>query len=673
MKKLGKYELLEPLGEGATAYVFHARETLLQREVALKILKPALVADQASFQRFVQEARAAAGLFHAHLATVLEMDEADGRYYIAMRYVDGPSLDKILEESGPLSLENSLRMAAEIGGALDFAHGEGFLHRDVKPANILRDSKGAFWLTDFGLTKAMMSTGLTSHTGAILGTTPYVPPEIWNNREACPATDQYALACAVYEALTGEVLFAAKTPMGVMNRHSQPRELSAVPDTLRPALQRALDQEPEERFPSSVAFAESLAAEPELKHDLELEKQPEPLEVAVQPAMVEQPERAEAATTVVSSQQADVKPAVAVERKTGASKKGWLLAGGMAFLGLLGVAVVIGLVSLINGIGKSIAMPELVEEPAAVAATATDELPTEIPTEEPTETPTVEPVLDTGSTMISEKDGMEMVFVPAGAFTMGSNDGFEDEQPVHEVYLDGYWIDKYEVNNEQFTLFMDEIGYETDAEQAGQSFVYVDGSWEQVSGADWAHPKGPTSGINGLSDHPVVHVSWNDAQDYCTWAGRRLPTEAEWEKAARGTDGRIYPWGNEIPSVSLLNYDQNEGGTTVVGSYPAGASPYGVMDMAGNVWEWTADWYDGNYYSVSPDKNPTGPSSGKDRVLRGGSWGSIGRVVRSANRLRYNPDSAYNSYGFPLRQLTLSSWVLVFWRAAPPKRNAGGR
>jgi formylglycine-generating enzyme required for sulfatase activity len=224
------------------------------------------------------------------------------------------------------------------------------------------------------------------------------------------------------------------------------------------------------------------------------------------------------------------------------------------------------------------------------------------------------PVL--GSTRTSEIDGMMQVFVPGGDFAMGSDTStYANERPVHTVTLDSFWIDQTEVTNAMFGAFVAQTGYQTDAETTGASSVYnpdTDKN-ELVPGTDWQHPLGPGSSLADLAQHPVVHVSWNDAQAYCQWAGRRLPTEAEWEKAARGTDGWTYPWGNDFDGTRLnfadvtlgafwgdSNFDDGFQLTAPVGNYPAGASPYGALDMSGNVWEWVNDWVDEAYYQSSP-------------------------------------------------------------------------
>ena len=238
---------------------------------------------------------------------------------------------------------------------------------------------------------------------------------------------------------------------------------------------------------------------------------------------------------------------------------------------------------------------------------------------------------------------------------MGSNDGEDNEKPVHTVYLDGFYIDQYEVTNAQFQAFVLATGYQTTAESKGRSYIYTT-EWEEVAGARWNAPQGPGSDLTGLMNHPVVHVSWLDAEAYCEWVGLRLPNEAEWEKAARGTDGRTYPWGEGLDR-SKANYGMIEGCcgpddsdgyffTSPVGSYPGGVSPYGAYDMAGNVWEWVADWVDEDYYARSPARNPTGPESGSDRVVRGGSWGREPYDLRAARRDSFSPEHTLGPYGF---------------------------
>jgi len=236
-----------------------------------------------------------------------------------------------------------------------------------------------------------------------------------------------------------------------------------------------------------------------------------------------------------------------------------------------------------------------------------------------------------------------MVLIPAGNFNMGSTSGQPSEQPVHAVYLDAYYIDKYEVTNGVYKVFMDSGGYNNSA------YWTTDG-WTWKTNNSITQPyywNDSTFGYNATNGPslPVVGVSWYEVYAYANWAGKRLPTEAEWEKAARGTDGRTYPWGEGIDS-SKLNYNYSIGLTTVVGSYETGKSPYGCYDMAGNVWEWCADWYDGSYYSSSPTNNPQGPASGANRVLRGGSWYGSGNSCRSASRGWYNPDYWNFSFGF---------------------------
>jgi formylglycine-generating enzyme required for sulfatase activity len=235
---------------------------------------------------------------------------------------------------------------------------------------------------------------------------------------------------------------------------------------------------------------------------------------------------------------------------------------------------------------------------------------------------------------------------------MGSTELGEDEQPVHQVYLDGFWIDRYEVTNERFARFVDATSYQTEAEKRGWGWVWQGSEWKRVEGADWRHPHGLDSGIDDKLDHPVVLVGWNDADAYCRWVGKRLPSEAQWEKAVRGPvlglgDSRRYAWGDEFDRTRANTSELGLGDTTPVGSFsPQGDSFYDVTDMTGNVWEWVADWYSSEYYSQSAAANPTGPITGTFKVMRGGSWAFDEFYARTAFRRDVRPDYTYDFVGF---------------------------
>jgi formylglycine-generating enzyme required for sulfatase activity len=234
--------------------------------------------------------------------------------------------------------------------------------------------------------------------------------------------------------------------------------------------------------------------------------------------------------------------------------------------------------------------------------------------------------------MTAAKDDSSMVVIPAGTFLMGSEVGYPNEQPVHRVFVEAFALGQYPVTNGQYERFVRETGHRV---------PYLDDPRAESDNWDQEGRTYPS----GRAHHPVVLVSWRDAQVYCEWAGGRLPTEAEWEKAARGgLKEKLYPWGDEI-DPRLANYD-NRDGTTSVGSYPPNG--YDLYDMAGNVWEWVADWYDPTYYQRSPQQNPQGPEKGTVRVLRGGAWLLFPQFCRAAYRFRNSPDFRFNLIGFRL-------------------------
>ena len=275
-----------------------------------------------------------------------------------------------------------------------------------------------------------------------------------------------------------------------------------------------------------------------------------------------------------------------------------------------------------------------------------------------------------------------MIHLRGGEFLMGTDDGVgylaDGEGPARRVRVNAFAIDPCAVTNAQFRAFVKATGYQTDAERFGWSFVFhlllpprlarldlprplAAPWWRRVEGADWSRPEGPGSGIEKRLDHPVVHVSWNDAQAYCAWAGCRLPTEAEWEYAARGgLEGARYPWGDDLVPDGQHRCNiwqgvfpmKNTAEDGYVGTAPAKSFPpngYGLYNMVGNVWEWCADWFSPRYHVKGPRNNPTGPPHGTARVMRGGSYlchASYCNRYRVAARSSNTPDSSTGNLGF---------------------------
>jgi formylglycine-generating enzyme required for sulfatase activity len=272
--------------------------------------------------------------------------------------------------------------------------------------------------------------------------------------------------------------------------------------------------------------------------------------------------------------------------------------------------------------------------------TKTETNPVPIKTPKPTSAQNLTASTETSPIHLREIDNMPMIEIPAGKVWIGcdetNNAGFSclaDELPLHQVFLDAFFIDKFEVTNAQFALCV--------KDEACTQPYYQHSATRQdyYSDPDYA-------------DFPKVAVSWFEARDYCGWVGGRLPTEAEWVRAARGDDKRVYPWGDEVPDCDKANtLDEKTGklcfgDTTPVGSFPEGASPLGVMDLAGNVWEWTADWYHQNYYSISPEVNPQGPEQGGTKVVHGGGFDYGWKVTRIAYTTDHDPREHKISFGF---------------------------
>ncbi|XP_044307836.1 formylglycine-generating enzyme isoform X1 [Varanus komodoensis] len=287
--------------------------------------------------------------------------------------------------------------------------------------------------------------------------------------------------------------------------------------------------------------------------------------------------------------------------------------------------------------------------------------------------------------------GRLMASIPAGVFTMGTDEPAirqDGEWPARRVHIHHFYMDRYEVSNAEYEKFVNATGYLTEAERFGDSFVFegmlseqvksgihqavaVAPWWLPVKGANWRHPEGPDSDISNRMDHPVLHVSWNDAVAFCTWAGKRLPTEAEWEYSCRGgLENRLFPWGNKLHpgGQHYVNIWQGEfprnntGEDGYKGTAPVAAFPpngYGLYNIVGNAWEWTSDWWD-VHHSSDETYNPKGPPKGTDRVKKGGSYmchKSYCYRYRCAARSQNTPDSSASNLGFRCAADTLPDYL----------------
>ena len=605
---IGRYHITEQLGQGGMAVVYRAYDTRLERDVAIKVIRMENFGTAVSghmLKRFEREGKSLAKMMHPNIVPIYDFGEHEGSPYLVMGYIPGGTLK--LQTGKPMPYAEAARIAAPVARALAYAHSMNIIHRDVKPANILITAAGEPMLSDFGVAKILDldEGGTLTGTGVGVGTPEYMAPEQWLN-QVVPQTDVYALGVVFYELVTGRKPYTADTPAAVLIKQREdplPRPqqfVPGLPEQVEQVIFKALARKPEDRYENMAEFAAAL-------EKLAAQADSLPAVLPVPAASGTRPGPADDRPTV------DILPQAGQPVQKGRVPFWVFILGGAALVALLAFEVLGAWIPGRAAAAAPTAPPAAVAPVSTLAATAVV-----------TTAPPSPAALGIGSTRVSAKDGMKQVYVPAGEFLMGSDSGNNDEKPVHLVYLDDFWIDKTVITNAMYAKCM------------------------SVGNCDAPAYQNDTR-LNG-GQQPVVGVDWNQAKAYCAWAGRRLPTEAEWEKAARGSDGDTYPWGNQAPNNNLLNDNQDVGGTVAVGSYPEGASPYGALDMAGNVAEWVADWYSDTYYQKSADRNPTGPDSGQYRVLRGGSWGNNVFDGRSSVRVSEYPTYQSRHDGFRCAQ-----------------------
>ncbi len=485
-----------------------------------------------------------------------------------------------------MAIAEALQIGLQVAQGLAELHKIDVIHRDLKPSNILFDQQGLAKLADYGLAQAPGGLSMRSLMGSLTpahpGTPGYMSPEQENTTAYLkPPSDVYALGVVLFVCLTG------RNPHNLRPGTAPASLRPQIPGWLDGLIVRMLAEDPQQRPWDASEVIERLDEGLQAKERQVDEARKR--EAAEDQARLEQEARKRKAVEEQARLEEEERQRKAAEdqvRREAEERQ------------------------------RKAALEQARLEQEARQRKAAEEQARKEAEEQALKEMT-----------ITLAAGVEMVLmrVPAGEFMMGSQDtdkgAYDNEKPLHQVHLDEYWIGKYPVTNRQFQAYF---------QQSGQ-------------------PKG-WKFERGQEQHPAVYVSWQDAAAFCAWAGKvsgqklRLPSEAEWEKAARWTDQRIYPWGNQPPDKTLANYFEQFNGTTPVGKFsPHGDSPYGCADMAGNVWEWAADWYDENYYKKTPKNNPAGPAKGEARVLRGGSFLNYDWVVRCASRSWLDP---YNRLGF---------------------------
>lgn len=608
----GRYRLHHPLGKGGFGVTYLGEHLQLGAPVAIKEFFPqeqalrdsetrdlkvpthGMDAFVRALARFLEEGRILARLRHPGVVRVSDLFEERGTAYLVMDLVEGGTLREELERAPEGRLEESRirQLTGQLVEALHAVHRAGVCHLDIKPENVLLTKESQPVLVDFGSARYHFGTETRTRTSSPY-TEAYAAPELFGGKPGEPATDLYELGVMMHEMLTGTLPPSAVRRLMDLEGGWRP---AVETEPWRRLLESALSFRPEQR-PQSVrewweGATRSLTGRP--TPSLPQRSAPRPYRTIMLRYAGEAP-----AAAAVGQTSGVAPPTTSPSSRPKASERP----------------------------GESplvVEAPDKDAEPRSQSEARKSEASSDPIASVPVFPP---PGLwragrnAQGFEEFQNQDGSILILVPEGPFTMGSEDSgaFETEAPLHRLTLPSYLIGKTPITNEQFSLFVSETEYR------------VQGIWSK-SGKGWS------------KEAPAVGVTWQDAQAYCRWAGLSLPTEAEWEKAARGEDARAYPWG-QVPVPEAAWHDGNsQGRPHEVGQLPQGASPYGCLDMAGNVWEWCSSLH--RPYPYREDDGREAPESHDFRVLRGGSYAHPTKDLRCALRARSAPNTALECFGF---------------------------
>ena len=620
-RTLGDYTIVKEIGQGALGTVYLAEHRFIKRQFVLKVLPEELANDRAFIKRFEAEVTKLAQLDHPHIVKMHNVSFADGHYFLVTDCIvdsfgETTNLAQYLSVNKQSLNENeSLELLTQVAAALDYAHGKGIVHRGIKLNNILigKGERGLhIYLSDFGLSKIIGEGGVLTRTYKVLADLLSLEVEGGDGYftgafDANKMTKLHISFLQSYHFLAPEQKMYRERPLGpsvdayafgvlayFIVMRTYPEGLFPLPSKLYPdnrldwdsLIYQCLNPDPTKR-PQSLSRLIDQILSPK-SHNAQNKQEIHMWN------HIDEHAGGEAATAVVEKTETAMLQKVSELVQETQPKP------------------------VLNP--KEVERPNYEEDPLAVFNVDTTVAPYK-PKER--EVSNIEPI------------DSEMIVINGGEFSRGSNEGGRDERPEHVIRIHDFALDIHPVANEQFVRFLEVMGGEKDANN--QDIIRLKDSRIKRLG-------GKLTVESGYAKHPVIGVTWYGAIAYAKWVGKRLPTEAEWEIAARGgiTDA-VYPTGASIerPQANFFSSD-----TTTVKSYPPNG--YGLYDMAGNVYEWCQDWYDYNYYetSMQEPENPQGPLQGVYRVLRGGCWKSLKEDLRCSHRHRNNPGTVNSTYGF---------------------------